>query len=287
MDADDRSRRARRGECRDCRRGRSARDVAGTPDDRHERVVRTDGGRGAGSGAPGEFGTVPRALEDVTVAGRTCLEAGAGAGHTALALGRAGARLVVAVTNDPGHARTTRMRTDKRVAVVEADLRATPIPDDRVDLITAHGLFNVLSTADAATVAAEFTRVARPGADLVVDDYDPVPDTTAGRRAREVFAVENAAAELADRRPAIVFHPAAGLRRLFEGHGWTLVRERTLLEPVPWTRDLLGAHASHARTDARAAGVPGLVERADDALAAVGDGVETGRMYSLRFRLPE
>jgi SAM-dependent methyltransferase len=244
------------------------------------------GERDANAGGPAKFGTVPAALEDATVAGRTCLEAGAGAGHVTRALARKGARLVVAVTNDPGHARTTRMRTDKRVAVVEADLRATPLSAASVDLITAHGLFNLLTAGDAARVAAELTRVARPGAELIVDDYDPVPDTPGGRRARAVFAVENAATELADRRPALVFHPSAGLARLFEGHGWRLERERTLLEPVPWTRDLLETHAGIAGERARAADAPELVERADAALEAAGDGVETGRMYSLRFRLP-
>jgi len=245
--------------------------------------LRADGG----PDAPGGFDAVAGALEDVTAMGRTCLEAGAGVGHTTRALARAGARRVLAVTDDLGHARTTRMRTDKRVAVLEADLRAIPVPDASVDLVTAHGLFNGLTAADAATVAAELTRVTRPGAELLVDDYDPVPDTPAGRRARTVFAVENAAAELADGRPAVVFHPAAGLRRLFAGHGWELVRERTLLEPVPWTDDLLGVHAGAACDAARRAGAPELARRADEALAAVGDGVETGRMYSLRFRLPD
>jgi len=48
-------------------------------------------------------------------------------------------------------------------------------------------------------------------------------------------------------------------RRLFAGHGWALDRERTLLDPVPWT-------ASHVEADA--------------------EGESAGEMYSLAMRLP-
>ncbi|PHQ39770.1 SAM-dependent methyltransferase [Halorubrum persicum] len=254
--------------------------------------------------------TVATALDDREVAGTRCLEAGAGAGNATAGLLANGAARVYAVTDDSEHARTTRRRVgdvgddtddsgggdsndtddgtdsrDDRLAVVEADLRAVPLPDDSVDLITAHGLCNVLDPAALSAVAEEFSRVAAAGARLVVDDYDPLPD---GAAIRELFAVENAASELARGRPALTFYPAAFLRRLFAGRGWEFERERTLLEPVPWTESHVAAHADEAVS--MAAECP---EGAGDALAAASRGLASeigsesvGRMYSLAFRLP-
>ncbi|OYR39768.1 class I SAM-dependent methyltransferase [Halorubrum sp. Hd13] len=248
--------------------------------------------------------TVAAALEDRPVAGKRCLEAGAGAGNATAGLLANGAARVYAVTNDRGHALTTRRRVgdgggddgdgnggddgtvDHRLAVLEADLRAVPLPDDSVDLITAHGLCNVLDPAALSAVAAELSRVAAPGAHLVVDDYDPLPDDAA---IRELFAVENAASELARGRPALTFYPAAFLRRFFAGHGWEFERERTLLKPVPWTESHVSTHADEAAT--AAADCPG---ESGDALAATARrlageiGSESvGRMYGLAFRLPD
>lgn len=119
--------------------------------------------------------TVTAALDDRSVAGKRCLEAGAGAGNATAGLLANGADRVYAVTNDRDHARTTRRRVDDdgddgdddgddgdgdRLAVLEADLRATPLPADSVDVITAHGLCNVLDPAALAAIAEEFSRVA-------------------------------------------------------------------------------------------------------------------------------
>ncbi|PSP48349.1 SAM-dependent methyltransferase [Halobacteriales archaeon QH_1_68_42] len=226
--------------------------------------------------------TVRTALEDRSVEGAVCLEAGAGTGNTTAGLLEAGASRVYAVTDDPEHARTARRRvrdlpaaegttesaTD-RVAVLQGDLRATPLPDGSVEFVTAHGLFNVVPTAFLAGIAAELTRVAAPGASLVVDDYDPLPADAA---VRDLFAVENAAAELAGGDPALTFYPAALLRRVFAGYGWTFERERTLLDPVPWTESHVAAHADVAR------------ESAAELPPELGD-PSVGRMYSLAFRL--
>lgn len=197
--------------------------------------------------------TVTAALDDRPVAGKRCLEAGAGVGNTTAGLLAAGASRVYSVTNDREHAETTRARirddgsadAADRLAVFEADLRAIPLPDDSIDLITAHGLCNVLDPATLSTVADELTRVAAPGCHLVVDDYDPLPDDAT---VRELFAVENAASDLARGRPALTFYPAPYLRRFFEGDGWVFDRELTLLEPVPWTEHHLAAHAARARS---------------------------------------
>ncbi|MFC4541861.1 class I SAM-dependent methyltransferase [Halosolutus amylolyticus] len=248
--------------------------------------------------------TVTTALADRPVTRRVCLEAGAGVGNTTAGLLAAGASHVYAVTNDRDHATIVRERiqddaergdgddTDRvdgdvadRTAVLEADVRSLPLATDSIELITAHGLFNVLPPASLEPVAAELTRVAAPGCHLVVDDYEPLPDDAA---VRELFALENAATELAAGRPALTFYPAAVLRRLFVGYGWQFDRTRTLLDPVPWTASHLEAHADLARTAASEApselGEP-LSAAADDLATAIGEEA-VGEMYSLALQLP-
>jgi SAM-dependent methyltransferase len=231
--------------------------------------------------------TVATALADVPVAGRTCLEAGAGAGNATAALRARDAARVYAVTDDPDHAATVadRFDDDPVAAPLLGDLRAIPLPDDAVGVVTAHALFNVVPTPAATGIVDELTRVAAPGSRLVVDDYDPVPDEAV----RDLFAVENAAAELVDARPALTFYPREQIRSLFEAAGWAHERTETLLDPVPWTADLLDAHAELAAE--RAGELPdpaaaALRERARTVRERLGDGVETGEMYSLAFRLP-
>jgi len=234
--------------------------------------------------------TVATALDDRPVAGRRCLEAGAGTGNTTAGLLDAGAAHVAAATNDREHARTTRDRFSdaeggSRLSVVEADLRAIPLPDDSVDLVTAHGLCNVLEPATLEPIADELTRVAAPGAHLVVDDYAPLPESAA---IRDLFAVENAAAELATGDPALTFYPPSLLRHAFAGHGWTFDRTRTLLDPVPWTESHVSAHADAAASFAAQCpddvGDP-LAARAERLASEIGS-ESVGRMYSLAFRLP-
>ncbi len=242
--------------------------------------------------------TVTAALADRSVTDAVCLEAGAGVGNTTAGLLAAGARRVYAVTNDGEHATTVRERVARdateprahdwreRTAVLEADLRATPLATDSVDVVTSHGLFNVLPTASLDSVVTELTRVAAPGCHLIVDDYEPLPE---GAAVADLFAVENAATELARNRAALTFYPAAVLRRLFVGTGWEFDRKRTLLEPVPWTASHIRAHTAAAR--AAAATLPGelgeqLTTRAERFAAEIGS-ESVGEMYSLAFRLPE
>ncbi|GGN93657.1 MULTISPECIES: class I SAM-dependent methyltransferase [Haloarcula] len=233
--------------------------------------------------------TVKAAIADRPVEGRVCLEAGAGVGNTTAGLLAAGAARVYAVTDDPAHAAAVRDRcgdaTD-RLVVVEGDLRQTPLRPDSVDLVTAHGLCNLLDPAALAAVAAEFSRVAAAGCHLVVDDYEPLPESAA---VRDLFAVENAATELATGRSALTFYPASLLRRVFAGHGWTFDRERTLLDPVPWTASHLSAHAGVV-TDA-IAGLPPelgdpLERRAERLVEAIGEEF-AGTMYSVAMTRPD
>lgn len=233
--------------------------------------------------------TVATALNDRPVDGAVCLESGAGVGNATAGLLAAGAAHVYAVTDDREHARTVRERVTPtaadRTTVLVADLRDLPLVDDAVEVVTAHGLFNVLAPASLAAVASELTRVAAPGCHLVVDDYEPLPDDA---DVGELFAVENAATELADGRSALTFYPAAVLRRLFAGYGWAFDRERTLLDPVPWTRSHVDAHAEQARA-AAAELLDDLREPLTaeiDRLSAAIDEESVGTMYSvaLRFR---
>lgn len=231
--------------------------------------------------------TVAAALADVSVDGRTCLEAGAGAGNATTALCDRGATPVFAVTNDAEHAATVsaRFAGDDGAETLYADLRSVPLPDDAVDLVTAHALFNVVATTEIAAVIAELTRVTVPGGELVVDDYDPLP---AGP-VRELFGVANAVGELAGSRPTYTFYDRAQLRGLFEGHGWPHERTKTLLNPVPWDGELLDAHERLITEEAAALPeelAEPLCERAEAVRDRAGDGTDAGEMYSLRFRLP-
>lgn len=231
--------------------------------------------------------TVRAALADRPVEGRVCLEAGAGVGNATAGLLEAGASRVYAVTNDAEHAAAVRERLGRahsdRLAVVEADLRATPLATDSVDLVTAHGLCNVLDPPTLDRVATELSRVARPDAHLVVDDYAPPPE---GAAVSKLFALENAAAHLVDGRPLLTFYPADLLAGVFAAHGWAFERRETLLDPVPWTEAHLKAHANEVRD--RAAALPPalgdpLEAMADDLAASIGS-ERAGEMYGLAFR---
>ncbi|EMA33576.1 class I SAM-dependent methyltransferase [Haloarcula japonica] len=234
--------------------------------------------------------TVTAALADQQVEGRVCLEAGAGVGNTTAGLLAAGAERVYAVTNDADHAVTVRERVGDgnadRLVVIEADLRATPLATDGVDLVTAHGLCNVLPPVELDPIAAELTRVAKPDSRLVVDDYGVPPSGAAVNR---LFTLENAAARVVDGRPALTFYPPAVLAAVFAEHGWTVERKKTLLDPVPWTGAHLDAHAEVVRGYAdRLPDVVGepLTAMAEDLVAAIGS-ERTGTMYNLAFRLAD
>ena len=226
--------------------------------------------------------TVRTALSDQPVEGRVCLEAGAGVGNATAALGEAGAAAVYAITDDRSHARAVRDRVSHEgVDVLRADLRAIPLPSDAVDFVTAHALFNVVSPPDVDPIVSALSRVASPDAKLVVDDYTPIPDA----EIRELFALENAAAELATGRPALTFYPASHLSALFEARGWTFERRRSLLDPVPWTASHVEAHLDVTREYADAlpdAVARPLVDRAER-LAADIETDQAGEMYSLAF----
>ncbi|ELZ91019.1 class I SAM-dependent methyltransferase [Haloferax sulfurifontis] len=236
--------------------------------------------------------TVTAALDDRPVRDAVCLEAGAGTGNATAGLLDAGAKRVYAVTNDPEHAALVRDRVapepaDRaRTAVLQADVRSLPLADDSVGIVTAHGLFNLIGPESLAAVARELTRVAAPGCHLVVDDYEPLPDDAA---IRELFALENAASQLARGRPALTFYPGDALGALFSGYDWRFDRELTLLDPVPWSEGHVEAHASLARSlaaevpDPMGGWLAAEVERVADAV----ESESAGEMYSVAMRLSD
>ena len=231
--------------------------------------------------------TVIDALADRPVEGAVCLEAGAGAGNGTVGLLAAGAERVYAVTNDRAHAETVRDRLDpdeSRAAALEGDLRAIPLPDGTVDVVLAHALFGVLPPESIAGIAAELTRVAAPGAHLVIDDYAPLPATSPLRR---LFGVENAAAEIATGRAALSFYEAETLARIFAGYGWESDRRSTLLDPVPWTEELLAEHLDVVRshtTELPPELSNALVAHAEELVADIEE-TNVGEMYSVAMRL--
>jgi SAM-dependent methyltransferase len=232
--------------------------------------------------------TITEALAGVRTTGRPALEAGAGAGNATAALRAGDARPAYAVTNDSAHARTVQDRfpDDSGVHTLQADLQTIPLPDDAVEVVTAHALFNLVPTTDVVTIVDELTRATAPGGTVVVDDYGPIPDPDT----RALFGAGNAVAELVDAAPTYTFYPASHLRWLFEATGWEHVETTTLLDPVPWTADLLDAHAEIAGNRAEslpASLAPALRDHIESLRAAIGERSDTGRMYSLRLDRPD
>ena len=106
---------------------------------------------------------------------------------------------------------------------------------------------------------------------------------------RELFAVENAATELADGRSALTFYPAEALRAQFEARGWTFDRERTLLDPVPWTESHVAAHANvvhRACERLPTAFAERFASEANRLEREIGS-ESAGEMYGLAFRLTD
>ena len=229
--------------------------------------------------------TVDSALAEVSIEDSRCLEAGAGVGNTSAALLERDPAVVYAVTNDHKHAADVRERFDSesRLVPVIADLQETPLPDDSVDVVTAHALLNVLTPSALNQIATELTRVTRDRGYLVVVDYDPIPDD----RVRELFAMENAVSELTESRPALVFYPRKLVKQMFTAVGWNCLEAGTALEPVPWTGELLDAHVDLIEDNLEqlpANLAKSLRDYTHRVRERAGEGIETGSMYYYTFQ---
>jgi Methyltransferase domain. len=231
-------------------------------------------------------GTLTDSLAGVPTAGRAALEAGAGAGGATAALRAGDASPVYSITNEREHATGVHEQfPGDGVVTLQADLRAIPLPDDAVEVVTAHALFNVVPTTDAAAIVEELTRVTAAGGTVVVDDYAPVPDGDT----RALFGAGNAVSELVECEPTYTFYPASHLRGLFEAAGWEHTETTTLLDPVPWTAELLDAHAEIASDRTELPPDPlasALRDHIEHVREEIGERSDTGGMCSLRLGLP-
>ncbi len=101
------------------------------------------------------------------------LDLGCGAGRNTLPMAALGCRVVGIDTAAPmltaARERLSRERTTGRVLLARAAADALPVTDRSVDLVVAHGIWNLArSAAEFRRAVGEAARVARPGAGLFV-----------------------------------------------------------------------------------------------------------------------
>jgi len=97
------------------------------------------------------------------------LDIGCGAGRNAVPLALSGAKVIGTDLSMP-MLRAARDRTDcSRLRLALAPMHALPLPDCSIDLVIAHGIWNLArSGAEFRRAVAEAARAARPGAALFV-----------------------------------------------------------------------------------------------------------------------
>jgi SAM-dependent methyltransferase len=104
---------------------------------------------------------------------RVLLDIGCGAGRNAVPLARAGWRVIGTDLSWPMLTAASQRARDEApsapVLVVEAAMEALPLADRSVDLVVAHGIWNLAdSSAQFRRAVAEAARVAKPGGALFV-----------------------------------------------------------------------------------------------------------------------
>jgi ubiquinone/menaquinone biosynthesis C-methylase UbiE len=104
---------------------------------------------------------------------RVLLDIGCGAGRNAVPLARAGWRVIGTDLSWPMLTAASQRARDEApsapVLVVKAAMEALPLADRSVDLVVAHGIWNLAdSSAQFRRAVAEAARVARPGGALFV-----------------------------------------------------------------------------------------------------------------------
>ena len=97
--------------------------------------------------------------------GRRCLDVGCGIGRHALALADLGFEAHAIDRSEAGLARVAAEAARRKVDVTTqmADMTSLPYPDGSFDFVVAWNVIYHGTPADAATAAAEITRVLRPG----------------------------------------------------------------------------------------------------------------------------
>ena len=193
--------------------------------------------------------SLQESMKDVNVEGSICLEAGTGAGNMTRYLVQRGAKLVYSISNNQEHLDYARSKLSdeeaKRVRFINADLRRLNfLSDNTIDLITAHMLINVVPAVELFLIFKELTRVAKKGALIVINDYNPLSSyiTKRSRLVEELFRIENAISYLVEGKPALVWYPSEYITDLLQLSGWKLESVRLLYHKTPWERELLQEH---------------------------------------------
>jgi ubiquinone/menaquinone biosynthesis C-methylase UbiE len=124
--------------------------------------------------------------------GLRVLDLGCGAARNAAPMAAAGAAVIGIDVASPmleaARGRLADAGLDRRVALLRAPMDRLPLRDASVDLVVAHGVWNLArSAAELRRATAEAARVARPGAGLFVFTFsratlppgdEPVPGET-------------------------------------------------------------------------------------------------------------
>lgn len=157
-----------------------------------------------------------RVAEDVSAtapAGGAVLDAGCGSGRLAVLIARRRPDLQVrGVDLEQGMVAVAERRAEQenvggRVHFTVADLADLPLPDDSVDLIVSTASMH--HWADAGAVVASLGRVLRPGGQMLIYDFRPVPAGRVYSAARNLGSRVDRTLVRTGRFPAALFQRLA------------------------------------------------------------------------------
>ncbi|HOC52522.1 MAG TPA: class I SAM-dependent methyltransferase [Caldisericia bacterium] len=154
-------------------------------------------------------------MNDISIKGLICLDAGTGTGGMTRYLVRKGAKFVYSVSNNEeyldyarSNCSTNELRKIKFINTDLSDLNFLSV--ESVNLITAHMLINLVSPIKLFLIFKELTRAARKGCLLIIIDYNPFFTYQMDRSylIEELFRIENAIHYLVEGEPAMIWYPS-------------------------------------------------------------------------------